>query len=63
METCSTCKHLRTLFAHPSNNNFGKGEILESIGFVYLNPEVLEDKGSVYFESDNGVCECYAENK
>ena len=59
MKTCATCKHLRTLFAHPSNKDFGKGSILEQIGFACLNPEVTEGIGAIYFDTDKGVCECH----
>ena len=62
-KSCSTCKHLRTLFAHPSNKDFGKGSILEGIGFACLNPEVTEGIGAIYFESDKGICECHEKCK
>ena len=56
---CSTCRYLIELKKHPLNDDFGKGSILESCGWVCLNPELTNGKIGYYFETNDGLCECH----
>ena len=56
---CCNCKHQIELRRHPMNNGFGKGSIMNSCGWVCLNPEITEGKSGIYFDNQHGMCECY----
>lgn len=58
-ECCCNCKHQRELRKHPSNQSFGKGSIMDSCGWVCLNPEVTESILAIYSDKEHGLCELY----
>lgn len=57
-EMCRNCVNLRQLNKHPCNKDFGKGSILEPMGFVCLLFE-----SAIFFDSDEGSCECFIRKK
>ena len=56
---CCNCKNQIELRRHPMNTNFGEGSIMDSCGWVCLNPELTEGKCGIYFDRQHGICECH----
>lgn len=59
-DCCCNCRHQRELRKHPSNQSFGKGSIMDSCGWVCLNPEVTEGTLAIYSDRRHGLCELYS---
>ena len=53
-EMCRNCANLMQLNKHPCNKDFGKGSILEPMGFVCLLFE-----SAIFFELDEDSRECF----
>ena len=58
-QTCATCKSLIPLHKHPMNKRFGKGKLSDTFGFVCMAGEITEGRFGIYFDTDDGICECY----
>ena len=56
---CCNCKFQIKLLKYPLNSNFGKGSIMDSCGWVCLNPEITEGKSGIYFDKEHGICETH----
>lgn len=57
---CCNCKHLKEVTKHPMNTQeFSKGQMSETLGYVCIVPITLKTDAVVFFDAQHGMCELY----